>query len=229
MNIAIDVILLAIIVGCFLYGWRKGFVKTVLGLTSFLLAGIGASFLYGYPAEYVHNNILLPRLTAIIEESVLAGGPGMTLTELFNKKPDFFVDILNRYSDISEVERFYNSGEAVTVTDICEFMATPISRGVSNAVCFVLLFILLFAALAVLAFVLDKICKLPVLRSTNTFLGMVLGSVMGLLYAWLAASVIAGILPGLCAAYPDVFDSAAMENTVLLWFLYNFNPLTLIK
>ena len=144
-------------------------------------------------------------------------------------KRTLFVDILNRYSTVGEVESFYNSGTEIGVTEISSFMAAPLARAISNILGFGLVFIALLLVLGIFTIILDKICKLPVLKTANTFLGIVLGAVLGLLFAWLIAAVIGGALPQLSKAYPEAFDPMTMENSVVLRWLYNFNPLTLFK
>ena len=229
MNIVIDVILVAIIGACLVSGWRKGFITTVMNFASFLIAGVGAYLFYPVPADYAYANLFLPKITSIIEGSILSGGAGMTVTELFAARPQFFVDILNRFSTVDEVEKFYNSGEALTVTDISEFMAAPLARTISNILCFFLVFIVLLIVLNLITIFLDKICKLPVLKTANTFLGILLGALLGLLFAWLLSAVVAGILPSVSTAYPELLPPTTIEDSVVLRWLHSFNPLTLFK
>ena len=229
MNIAIDIILALVIASCVISGWRKGFVKAVMNLTSFLIAGVGAYLFCSIPSDYMYSEFFLPKMTDMIEKSILSGSTGQTLAELFNSKPRFFTDILNRYSTVGEVESFYNAGESVSVTDISSFMASPIARTVSNILGFALIFIVLLVALSVLTLILDKACKLPVLKSANALLGIVSGAVLGLFFAWLIAAVIGGALPHLSKAYPEAFEPSVLESSVVLKWLYNFNPLTLFK
>ncbi len=229
MNIAIDVILVAIIAGCLISGWRKGFVTTVMNLASFLIAGVGAYLFYPIPSDYLYGKLLLPNISSLIEESIFSGSAGMSVAELFKSKPQFFVDILNRYSTLDEVERFFKSGKDLTISDISEFMAEPIARTISDVLCFFISFIVLLIVLNLITALLDKVCKLPVLKTANTFLGIVLGLLLGLLFAWLLAEVIAGVLPVISAAYPDVISPDTLENSVVLRWLQEINPLTLLK
>lgn len=229
MNIAIDVILAVVTASCIISGWRKGFVDTVMRLVSFFIAVLGAYLFCSIPAGYMYSGIFLPKISNMIEDSILSGGAGQTLAELFNTKPEFFTDILNRYSTVGEVESFYNSGQSVSVADISAFMAEPIARTISNILGFVLVFIVLLIALGILTFLLDRICKLPVLKSANKLLGILSGAVSGLFFAWLIAAVAGGALPHLSKAYPEVFDPMTLENSIVLKWLYSFNPLTLFK
>lgn len=229
MSIAIDVILAVITASCLISGWHKGFVDTVMRLISFIIAGVGAYLFYSIPADYMYSELFLPKISDMIESSILSGSAGQTLPELFNSKPKFFTDILNRYSTVGEVESFYNSGKDLSVADLSSFMATPIARAISNILGFVLVFIVLLIVLGIITIVLDKICKLPVLKSANKLLGILIGAVLGLFFAWLLAAAMGGALPYLSKAFPEVFDPMTMENSIVLKWLYNFNPLTLIN
>lgn len=228
MNFIIDILLVAVFALCFISGWRKGFIKTVMNLITFLAAGIGAYFLYPYPSDYMYDNIFMPKISSLIEDSILSGGAGQTLAELFNKKPAFFVDIVNRYSTVPEVESYYNADNTVTVGDISDFMADSLARTLSNVLSFILLFILLLIALKIITYIADKLCKLPVLHGTNTLLGIICGAVLGFVTVWLGASVIAGVLPSLHSAFPEVFEKDLFEQTYVLKWLYYFNPLKFI-
>ena len=229
MSIAVDIILAVIAASCLISGWRKGFVDAVMRLVSFILAGIGAFLFYSVPADYMYSKLFLPKISGMIEDSILSGSTGQSIAELFSQKPEFFTDILNRYSTVGEVEGFYNSGEAVGIEEISSFMAEPLARGISNILGFGLVFIVLLIVLGIVTVILDKICKLPVLKSANKLLGLLLGTLAGLVFAWLIAAVIGGVLPHLSKAYPETFDPAIMENSIVLKWLYNFNPLTLFK
>lgn len=229
MSIAIDIILVLFIVGGFISGRLKGFVVTVMNFVSFIVAAVGTYILYPIPADYMYSKLFLPQITSAIEGAVLSEGNGLSLSELFASKPNAFVEILNRYSTVVDVEKFYNSGEGMTVTDICEFMASPIARTISNVLSFLLVFLVLLILLKLVTKLLDKICKLPVLRTANKLLGMALGTLMGLSLAWVIASVIAALIPDVSAAYPEVFSPTTIEDSVVLRWLCSFNPLRLFK
>ncbi|MBR4880574.1 MAG: CvpA family protein [Clostridia bacterium] len=229
MNLAIDIILAVVIASCVITGWRKGFVKSMMNMISFVLAGIGA-YIFGFiPADYMYTKVFLPKLTSIIENSILSDSTGMSLAELFSSKPEFFVDILNRYSTVSDVESYYNSGTQLSVTDISSYMASPIARTISNILGFALVFVVLIIVLGIVTVILDKVCKLPVLKTANKLLGILSGALLGLFFAWLIAAIVGGVLPHLSNAFPDVFDPMIMENSIVLKWLYNFNPITLFN
>lgn len=170
----------------------------------------------------------MPKMSSIIEDSILSGGAGKSLAELFSTKPDFFVDIVNRYSTLPKVEDYYNADQSVTVSDVSKFMADPLARTLSNVLGFLLIFIVLLIGLKIVTYIADKLCKLPVLHGTNTLLGIVCGALLGFVTVWFGASVIAGILPSLHSSFPEVFEKDLLEKTYVLKWLYNFNPLKFI-
>lgn len=229
MNYVADILLVAIFLVCLFSGWRRGFVRTVMNLISVAVAGIGAYFLYPFPAAYMYGKVFLPKMTSMVEESILSGSTGHTLTELFNSKPGFFVDTLNQYSDLSKVEGYFNTDKTMTVTDISEYTAAPIASALSNVLGFMLMFVVLIIIMRVLTWFIDKACMLPVLHGTNTLLGIVAGGVLGFFAAWITASVIAGVLPTLHAYFPEAISRTALEDSFVLKWLYCFNPVKFIQ
>ena len=229
MNIAVDVILASVIIACILTGRAKGFVAMIMKLAAFVLSGVGAFIFYSIPADMMYNSIFLPKLSEMIEDSIVSGSTGMSLAEMFGTKPGFFVEILNRYSTVAEVEGFYNSSQNVGVSDISSFMAMPVARAISNLLGFGIVFLTLLVILNLVGILLDKICRLPVIKGANKLLGTALGAVTGLFLAWVLAWVAGEALPYLVTAYPHVFNDRILDSSVVFRFLYNFNPLTLFN
>ena len=229
MNYIADILIVALFCICLISGWRKGFVRTVMDLITLGAAGVGAYLLYPYPSVYMYDNIFLPKISSIIEESILSGGAGQTLAQLFNSKPAFFADTINKYSSLPEVESFYNSNRDLTLGDISRFTADPIARTLSNVLGFILMFVLLIIAIKLAAFLVDKVCRLPVLRGANTLLGIISGALLGFTAAWLAASVIAGLVPTLRASFPELVSRTVIEDSFVLKWLYHFNPVKFIQ
>ncbi len=229
MNIAVDVILVCIIVACIITGRVKGFVAMIMKLAGFILSGVGAFLFYTVPADMLYSKVFLPKLSSMIEEAILSEESGMSLSVLFEKKPQFFVEILNRYSTSDKVESFYNANTDIGISDISEFMASPIARGISNILGFAVVFLALLIVLGIAGSIIDKVCRLPVLNAANKLLGTILGALTGLVFAWVLSWIAGGVLPHLSTAYPEVFNNQILENSVVFRFLYNFNPLTLFN
>ncbi len=229
MNIVIDIILAAIIGLFVIYGLRKGFVTAVMNLASFLIAGICAVIFSTRIADRLYDGFFLSRISSFIEKSIGDSAAGKSISELFSTKPQFFVDILNRYSTFSEVEGFYNSGKTVSLSDICDFMAAPFAGTVSNVLAFVLVFLAVYIILSIIAFLLNRICHLPILRSANRLLGLLLGAAGGVCLAWVISLAFVNLIPWLSATFPKTITEDLTDKTVLLKWLYNFNPLTFFQ
>ena len=229
MNFTVDLILVAVILIYFIMGWHRGFIKTAMSLVSFILAGFGAYLFHGIPSNLLYSNVFLPKISGMIENAISSLSQGLTLDRLLAEKPAFFTDIVEKYSDMEKTEAFLQSGAEKTLTELCDFLAEPIARTVSNVLGFILVFVILMVALKIVTFIVDKIFKLPVLRGANTLLGIVLGALMGFLMAWLIASVVGGSVAALHTAFPDAISETLVEDSVVLKFFYHFNPLTFIK
>lgn len=221
MNLIIDIILVAIIVIYFISGWRKGFIRTAMSLASFILAGVGAYCFYPIPSDLMYDNVFLPKISRMIETAISSISEGITLDKLLTDKPELFTNIVEKYSDMGKVEEFIQSGAERTLTDLCDFIASPVARTISDVLGFIIAFIVLLIALKIVTFIIDKIFRLPVLNAANKTLGMLLGLLLGLLTAWLIASVIGGSVTALHTAFPDAVSETLVEDSAVLKFFCN--------
>lgn len=226
MNIVIDIILAVIIAGCIIQGAKKGFVFSLLHTLSFFIAAIGSYLLYGYVADFAYKNLFLPKISGMISTALGIDGTKVTLAELFSDKPKFFVDTLNRFSNVSEVEAFYNSNEGIGSKEISEFMASPIADVLSKVLCFIAVFIVLLIILRIVTFILDRICRLPLLNTANKLLGTIFGVITGVLTAWLLSRAFTALLPKLSVLSPKIFSEDLGDTTILLRYLSKFDPIS---
>ena len=58
MNIVIDALLLCLLLGCTVWGLKKGFIKSLLGFIGYLLAAFLSSALSGVLATFVYQTFL---------------------------------------------------------------------------------------------------------------------------------------------------------------------------
>ena len=64
---------------------------------------------------------------------------------------------------------------------------------------------------------------------TTAVVCTLLGALLGVVLAWLTALLLGAVLPHLSKVYPALFGEDIMDKTIILRWLYNFNPLTLFK
>lgn len=225
MGILIDIFLIAIVALSILSGVRRGFVRSVMNIITFISALLCGWYFYPPLAVIYNDNFLLGKFSTDIYNainSIISSGVGsINLSRLFADKPDAFLEITGRYSaDINALEKYFNTqvnaGANNITADISARIAEPVSTGLSKVLAFLTIFIGIVIVLKIVTLILDLVFKLPVLNVFNRVAGFILGSVSGLAYAWILSVVIAAALPFLFMMFPAVFTQNTGGSSILL-------------
>lgn len=230
MSFFIDLILVAVILISVIVGWKKGFVKSFMGLISFSASLILTWIFYKPAAKFLYDRFFLGTVSGYIEnvfEKEL-GGSGQSLADLFAELPDIFTNFLNRFSSTNEATAFFTENTDATSAELSRFLAEPIADTISGVVSFVVLFIVIFIAIKLATLLLDKVVKLPLLNSVNKLLGIILGALLGIFFAWVLAIAFEALLPKLAMLFPKLFKESTADTTIIMRFLYNFNLFKII-
>jgi uncharacterized membrane protein required for colicin V production len=175
--------------------WR-GFVRTIFGFASFILAIFLTNMLYPHVGRFLRGIdgffdalSLAVRDTmgldaAIYDAAVYAGGRVAEMQFINNLPlPAFFREALieNHNIDIHA---------AIGATGFADYIAGFLAGIVINIISMVIVFVLVFFGLAMLARLLNIITKLPVLNTLNKLLGGAVGAIWGILLTWLVLGVV---------------------------------------
>ncbi|MBQ3100474.1 MAG: CvpA family protein [Clostridia bacterium] len=230
MSFLVDIILVAVILITVISGWKKGFIRTFMGLVSFAASIIVTWLLYNPVAKFIYDKILLGTVSDYIENvfETELGGSGASLERLFAELPDSFTNFLNRFSTTDNAAAFYSENTGATSSQLSRFMAEPIAETLSKVIAFIGLFIVIYIILKLLTKLLDNIVKLPLLNGVNKFLGLVLGAFLGLFIAWVLAIAFNALLPQLSSLFPKIFKPNTVDTTIIMRFFYNFNLFALL-
>ena len=233
MTLAIDAILIFAMVACIWSGARRGFVRSVMGLISSLVAAVAA---YAYTpalAALIRERFLTERITDGIED-ILRSLAFDTSTDLFNLDrvasdlPEPFLSVLNRSridpAAIAEKMRGLTGVNEDAVRSVAGDIASPTASVISSAVAFLAIFAGALIVLALLTALLDAIFHLPVLKSANSFLGFLFGVGEAVVLAGVLSVVLSVLVEALGAFDPNLFGREAVEGTVVCSFLLKYNP-----
>ena len=193
MNYLLDLAVLAIIGICVFLGYKKGFVKTILGAASTLIALLLAVMFCFPVGKVIGDAVIKPAVkSVVIKEIDKAVGsktsefnendinkelknPGKDLKDILGKfglKPDKYIDDMKNQGGLTANE--YKE-------KLVDRMVSPYTDSVGAAVAFVLLFIIFKIAVSILAKVLNIIAKLPLINMFNKSGGIILGAVNALI------------------------------------------------
>lgn len=195
MGMLIDLLSLVILIVCFCLGYKKGLIKSVMGLVSFVIAIVLAINFYSYPAEYIKENLVEPYFVNNTSETFSAlmnGGTEVIPPEkIFEDEPDALSKLAERFGiEVETIKEYYESTvkkvtESFDINGIAdklsEFVVGSTVDTISNVLGFLLVLVAGVIALNILLWLLNLLFKLPVLKFANKLGGGLLGAVKAFL------------------------------------------------
>jgi len=197
---------------CILIGAWRGFVRTVLGFGSFILAIFLTNMLYPHVGRFLRGfDGLFSTLTTTIRsvmglDALVYTESRAAQVEIINALPlpaSFQQSLIENNNSI-----IYN---ALGATGFVDYIAAFLAGIIINIISMVIVFVLVFVGLMVFSRLLNLITKLPVLNSLNKLLGGVLGAVWGLILTWLVLGIVVIYL----SAGAQVDVPALLENSAI--------------
>lgn len=158
------------------YMMKKGAVKAVLSLVSFLLSVIIASSCYPVMTQKLYDT---PLYEAIKEK----------VTQQMSEKSEE-----DELDSIDAMPNFVRDSVLTDIDGAIDSVKQKIAENIANlilkAICFVLAVIATKIILTILIACLDVVTKLPGIRQLNGLIGLCSGVVVSLLVVWIASCVI---------------------------------------
>ncbi len=239
MNLIIDLIIVLAAAAAIYLGLSRGFVRSVMHFASLILAVI-AVFLFTNPVSaWLNSTFIKSGVSDIIEESlsdlIFDGENSFSVPDIFSEPPQALKDILGRFDvEFDDIAGFYssnvspstNEGDAIDV--IAEQIAYPTSNAISHILAAIIVFIAAMVLIKLITFVLDRICRLPVLRKLNKLLGLLFGIASALVISLVIANAAVGLIEAFDSINSTVFNTETIERSIILKFFDN-NGLILLK
>lgn len=228
MSVVLDVIIVAVFVIALVWSVKRGFIKAMTGLVSFIAAIAVALWLSAPVARWAYNTLVAPSVSAALEQVQTDAGQSaaMSADAMLEGMPDGIRSILASVG--------ITSGDALTaklspdgsgalidrvMTDIIEPTATALIRMIAM----LLLFLLTSFIVSLLLKAVDKVFKLPLLKGINRTLGFIPGVLNGVVSVLLAVVIIQVLCSLGVLVTPE-----QIENTVVLSRLTAINPLVFL-
>lgn len=209
------------------WGHRAGFIKTVAGMISFVVALVLSTVLAGPVSDIVYDKLVEPPVTAALEahlgdDSVAAD----TLTAAIEEMPGFVTGRLAAqgiHDGADALKYINNAQEGETATEsVMRQIIRPVTVPVLEVVCSLILFFLLQFIISLILKLLNVLAKLPVLKQANKTLGIVAGLVQGALWAFLIATILQALA---ATGLVPMVTNELVESTILIKWLNQINPL----
>lgn len=229
LDIGVAISFFLIILNCY----RKGLVRTVIGLLSSVVSLVGAYLLGNGLSEVIYDNAIKDKIINSISTSVESNVSSTTsgVQSTTSNLPDFVNRILGYlgYSTDS-INQSMNSTIHQQSTNVANGIESVLEPIITSLLAFVLIFVI-FIILRFITGMLSKfICRafdMPIISTINRIFGGVVGIVYALVLIYFLSGIIAYAIPIFSAGSISFseFDQIA-NNSVLFSVFYNGNILT---
>lgn len=227
MNYVLDIVFLCVFLLFAVIGVHRGFIKSAVHFLGAVISAFLASVLGGAAAQWVFDVLFRQALVERIGESIAAlgtGNAGMVIEELLNSLPDFIVRALEGAGvTASALEGVLatKSGEAAEL--VADSLA-PVFVGFLKVLAVIVLFLLFTMLVRVVADLVTRVCRLPLLRQLNGFLGGLFGFLLALVSIWVLVSAVEVFTPMLEPEAQAEIEGA-LNRSVIAGLLIRANPL----
>lgn len=195
IDILLDILLIAVFAILVFQGWRRGFFKSVLRVGRLILSVVLTVIFGSSVAAWMDETFINPPVYKVVFDKLssiaddVAATANGSVDAMVEKIPEGFRDHL----DLSSVDP--TAGLNALVEEWSNTVAGSISLVIATVLGYVLLFVACFLVLTVVIAIVGKLAKLPLLKTADKILGLVMGVVSGAI-AVIAISVILGALLG---------------------------------
>lgn len=216
-----DVIILIVIVLTIFLAYRRGFVRTVMGLISAFLVFFATLFFTPYVSGLVCDNIVLPEIAGGIEttlDSCLETTDGiMDEVDLDNLAPGLS-DMLEKFGFEADKlnETIESLGDDATTSNLAVEIASPIASSISVAAAFIALYIIFSVIMEIIMIIIGGVVNLPALKKLDRVLGLLFGIILAVIYAVIISNAFVMLSDSLSAAYSSVFPENIADSAVLV-------------
>ncbi|NLN81691.1 MAG: CvpA family protein [Clostridiales bacterium] len=214
-------------------GYRRGFFKSIIQLAGCFIAVMFASTLSAPLSSGIYNQFISGTVQKQIEARIEKAGSDSVETALggvLEELPDSVVNALSMF-DLGTAEQVKDKladsldGSVTQISQqIEEKVVRPAAVSLLRVLCFFILCILFIVVVGVVASMVGKILRLPVLRQADGLLGGVLGAAQGVVLVFVAVTVMSLIAS--TSKSDDKINRAVIKDTVLVEAVEKANPMT---
>ncbi len=229
INLLLDVLVIAVMAGSIVYGYKNGFVKSLMSLVSGIVSVLVAYTFTPMLSAWLNAKYILSAISKGIAETFasaaktsgdVAGEIVYDLKKMF-ENPQIRTIIERFGADVSTIEGA--SGEAEVVGyDMIDSLAVTVARPVANTVSTVVAFLIIFVGavivLKIATAIIAAMFKLPVLKSMDKGLGIVSGIFCAVFLGWVLSLAIEVALSALVTVAPGMVTENTFNNTIIVKF-----------
>lgn len=223
MNFIIDGLIVAIIVGCCVWGYKIGLVKMLVNffknIVALILAIVFSSklgaFLYDMVFKGIFEGVVIKKITEWLPTDA-----SIDIKPLISSEHSEFVKFLEKIGfSLEEIELKYEEFGADAGELIIEYISRPLGTAIACAISFILIFVVSALLIKLVGAIINKFFKLPGLNITNKIFGTVIGAVLGLVFAFFFAAIVNAVSPYISINGASLSAASLEEGTIIYGFM----------
>ncbi|MCR5456907.1 MAG: CvpA family protein [Clostridiales bacterium] len=211
-NYIVPGVFLIIVIVSGIIGLKKGFIKQLAGIASFIVGGFLAYKFCEPLSQWIRTMPFIQSMMSDVEMPDFS--TSATLWDKITTLLNYMMEGVQNSGDVSsQANQILNNYMAVALSYIIAFLGV---------------FAIVVLIIKLLALIITRAMKDTALNPVNKVLGVVLGVLEGFFSTWLLSHFFAStILPWLANSYPDAF-SMEMVDTIFYKLFLDFNPMSLL-
>lgn len=227
ISLICDIVLALLFVLIVADGYRKGFIKSLLGLACVLIAAVCASLLTPPVSAWLSDKYVEDAVKDTVSSSIHTVIDDSDSTDksegLFSAIDKFVIGDSGAATDkyVSQILDSTLSDDAVD--SVSGEIAKTISRPLCNSAAFFIIFIISSLLVRIVASLLDGVFRLPVLKQANKLLGLVFGLLCALIFMMVVSRVFVCMLPWLSGLTDGKIGQDVLNGSHLLSFFSKYN------
>lgn len=236
MGFILDLILIAIIVICVVYGAKKGFFKSLMSFLSGICALLIAFTFTPALSAHLNEQYVLEPIAGGIETTFLSIAENEDSSgydkDLLMDNSQFMSLMEGAGFSEKEVEKelyLSESGDGAVISYLAYTVAAPIAKTVSDILAFIILFVVSLILLKIITVVISVFLKLPVLKELDRTLGVVFGVLSAVFFAFVFSMMASHLASALSVAAPGTFTEDFIEGSLILELFAKYNPVSAIS
>ena len=227
MGILLDIGFVIIILLCVVFGYKKGFFKSIAGFIGAVIAMFLAWVLAGLIANALYQGIfrekLIDNISAVLSNDALASFPEKAAQVVANL-PGFLSNTLNNQgitsSQIEQSLQAAGNNAAPATADLI----SPAVIWLLQLLLTVILFFILVILVRLVIKLIGNVFRLPVLRQVDGILGGLFGIFKGVVYIFLVCILLQLLMPVIGNSSEPM--KQVLDNSFIYQLIFYNNPIT---
>lgn len=202
----LDIVLIVLLLLGGFIGYKRGFVKVVIKLATFILAIVLGFLLQPSVADFIGESLGFSNtISTAIEDK---------LSEVSDNDGEKEINIPVLEKTLKEIEKVSQDKKAETISNWSEKISDFVIKGIS----FIAIFLVVSILMGIIALILDTVVQLPVLKTLNGTIGAGIEVVLVLLGVLVVLAIISFLSP---LDMLNVANNYINESCIIKWLYEN--------